>query len=162
MRNTSNLPRKHRAGAIVVHNGKLLVNWRWKNSREFYVLPGGETEPGEMPEQAVVRELHEEASITATVDRLLYEVHYPDIDSIHRYFLCQYVAGNPEIRVDAEEQATNAQGDDVIRPKWLPTTELSSITLYPLEIRDALVIDIPAGFPGAARTISVNWVDRRQ
>jgi len=38
----------------------------------YAVLPGGHVEPGESPEEAAVRELHEETTLTASVDRLLW------------------------------------------------------------------------------------------
>lgn len=157
------LPRKHRAGAVVIHGDQLLVNWRQKLGKQFFVLPGGETEPGETTEQAVVRELAEETSIVATVDCLLYELFYADIpDRHHSYFLCRYVSGEPRLRADAEEQVDNARGENLYRPMWLPIDQLATTKLYPLEIRTCLSEDLRTSFVHEPRRITVNWADRQQ
>lgn len=43
------------------------------DGRVYWTLPGGGVEPGERPDQAVVREVAEEVALRGTIDRLLFE-----------------------------------------------------------------------------------------
>lgn len=48
---------------LIIHSGKILSISRKTNHNDFS-LPGGKIDPGETPEQALVRELQEEVNIT--------------------------------------------------------------------------------------------------
>ena len=65
-----------RAVAVVVRGAKLLVVARRLDGREYAVLPGGGIEPGETPEQAVVREAREETGLETRVVRWLFDDVY--------------------------------------------------------------------------------------
>lgn len=52
----------HKAGAIIIVDGKLLVER--SIGKEHFIAPGGKVEPGETVPQALVRELLEECAIT--------------------------------------------------------------------------------------------------
>ncbi len=62
---TSSKKPRHGAVAVVVEDGKFLVIRRSLTVRAPGLLcfPGGNIEPGESPEQAVIRELHEELEL---------------------------------------------------------------------------------------------------
>jgi len=67
--------------AIIERAGHVLIAQR-KNLGYHplkWEFPGGKVEPGETPEAAVIRELHEELGIAARIDRELmrYEYQYP-------------------------------------------------------------------------------------
>ncbi len=62
-------------------------------------FPGGKTEPGETPEEALVRECREELDVTLNVGALYFDlVHrYPDI-TVHLYlYECAIAAGTPQL-----------------------------------------------------------------
>jgi len=66
--------------AIIERDGQILIAQR-KNLGYHplkWEFPGGKVEPGETPEAALIRELHEELGIAARVDRelLRYEYEY--------------------------------------------------------------------------------------
>ena len=65
----SETPRQ-RATAIVVRDGCILVVR--DKFRPAFMLPGGGIDEGELPEVAVVRELEEETTLTATAVRYLF------------------------------------------------------------------------------------------
>jgi 8-oxo-dGTP diphosphatase len=58
----------HKAAGILIRDRKLLVER--SKGKEFFIAPGGSIEPGETPEQALVRELMEEFQITVREDSL--------------------------------------------------------------------------------------------
>ena len=66
---------RSRSVAIVVRNGKILMERVFYFGREFFTVPGGGIEPGETPDQAVLRELKEECGVDGTVVRPLAVQH---------------------------------------------------------------------------------------
>ena len=77
-RNTMAIPERYNTGynigvgGAVVREGKLLfIRRASRHGRGNWQLPGGFIEPHETIEQAVVREVHEEAGVTAEVEAVL-------------------------------------------------------------------------------------------
>lgn len=74
--------------AIIRKDGKVLATQRgygeFKDSWEF---PGGKIEPGETPEQSIVREIKEELDADIRVDSHLVDVSH-DYDSFHLEMQC--------------------------------------------------------------------------
>ncbi len=139
---------RNRAVAVVLHNNAVLTMFR-KNDQEYYTFPGGGVEAGETTEQAVVREIAEETSLTVEVDRLVYEIHHDNGD-VHYFFLCRYINGTPRVQPGTNEYEENELGEDIHQPKWLPIDSLPETVLYPLEIRNQLIADIEVGFSDQA------------
>jgi len=149
-----------RAVGVVVKDGNLLVMKRDNHGRHYFTLPGGGVESGETKEQAVRRELMEEASLEVKVQKLIYEHHY-DNGSSQYYYLCSYLSGEPRLQVGVIEVVANSEGD-LHEPIWLPTQRLAETLLYPLEIRDWLISDLKNGFPEKPRVANLKIQDLRQ
>lgn len=145
---------RNRAVAILVRDEQLLVIYREHDSQRHYVFPGGGIEGDETNEQAIVREIDEEASIVITAGKLLYELRYDNGDR-HFFFQCTYVSGEPQLRESSNEYIDTLNGD-VHMPVWVDTSSLANITLYPTEIRDLLIRDLLVGFSNG--TITVNAI----
>jgi RimJ/RimL family protein N-acetyltransferase/8-oxo-dGTP pyrophosphatase MutT (NUDIX family) len=60
-------PRRHRSGTLPIARGRLAVMRREREGVVYHVAFGGGVEAGESVEDAAVRELHEEAGLTAKV-----------------------------------------------------------------------------------------------
>lgn len=98
------------ARGVIIRNNELLLIRRTRQNAEggidnWLSIPGGGLEPGETPQQAVVRELQEELGIAVKIDRLLAKQDVPADESRHYYFLCSIVEGEPRILEQSEEYA---------------------------------------------------------
>jgi len=62
---------KIRATGVVRNGNKILMIHRFRDVKEYYVLPGGKMEEGETVEEAVLRELMEETSVNAKLGEKL-------------------------------------------------------------------------------------------
>jgi 8-oxo-dGTP diphosphatase len=62
-----------RVCAAIVRDGAILMVRHAHDGQAYWTLPGGGVEPGETPEQAIVREVQEEVSVVGTVGARLFE-----------------------------------------------------------------------------------------
>lgn len=107
--------------AIIVHDGKVFATQRgygdWKDWWEF---PGGKIEPGETPEQALVREISEELDSQIAVDRHLRTIDY-DYPAFHlnmQCFLCHVTKG--DLVLKEHESAAWLDRESLRSVNWLP------------------------------------------
>lgn len=149
-----------RAIGIVLRGSDVIVMFRRKEGREYYTFPGGGVEDGESVEQAVIRELGEETTVVAEVDRLLYH-HVLDDGSEQLFYLCRYVSGEPSIHPGSPE-AERMKTGNYYEPRWVPLADLSKLLVYPLEIRDWLIEDIANSFAACPREAKVEVAKLRQ
>lgn len=119
------------AYAIVINDDKLLLLKQYNG----YDLPGGGIDLGELPEEAVIREVHEEAGLVVANPRLLdiassffkrsYTKEANCVQSLSLYYACDYVSGElSNAGHDEHEQQYAPEGC-----VWLPLTELTDITV---------------------------------
>src|SRR4030042_310951 len=132
-----------RAAAIIVKDDQILLMHRVKKGKEYWVLPGGGVEEGETPEETVLREIKEETSLSVRLVKLLY--HDLDISNTDgNYYLCQYIKGIPHLDPNSSEQKANdRQNGNWHEIVWVDINKLHKLLLYPIEIRDKLINDIP-------------------
>lgn len=119
--------------AIIVHEGKVLLTQR-KADVPYPLLwefPGGKVEPGETPEECLVREIQEELGIRVALDRL-FMVHPYTYRKEGRaspielhVFLAQWASGEPRC-LDCQDF------------RWVRPSELRS---YPFVAGDLAVVE---------------------
>ena len=118
----------HVVAAIIKEGDKIFATQRgYGDYKDGWEFPGGKIEPGETPEQALVREIQEELAMTINIDRHVVDVSYdyPEFHLQMGCFLCSIAEGTPHL---LEHEAA----------KWLKTSEIDSVDWLPA---DVLVVD---------------------
>jgi ADP-ribose pyrophosphatase YjhB (NUDIX family) len=113
--------------AIIIRQGHLLVMHRNKFGTEYYTLPGGGIDPGETPEQALLRELAEETGVAVAINRLVIVEEAGDPYGTQAIYLCDYQAGEPALHPESEDAQINALGQNLHTPMWLPLERLATV-----------------------------------
>ncbi len=110
--------------AIIIRDGKVFSTQRgygdWKGWWEF---PGGKMEPGEGPEEALVREIREELDAEISVGRLLdtIEWDYPSFHLTMHCYICSLASDSMHLN---EHEASAWLTRETLRSvRWLPADE---------------------------------------
>ncbi len=110
--------------AIIIRDGKVFSTQRgygdWKGWWEF---PGGKMEPGEGPEEALVREIREELDAEISVGRLLDTVEwdYPSFHLTMHCYICSLFSDSMHLN---EHEASAWLTRETLRSvRWLPADE---------------------------------------
>jgi ADP-ribose pyrophosphatase YjhB (NUDIX family) len=119
--------------AVVIRGGQVLVMKRHKRGRDYAVLPGGGVEEGETAAEAALRELREETSLVAEIDRLLWTGMHNDRPA--SYFLMTTVRGCVELS-GPESQANRP--DNSYELRWVTAGQFAELGLHPPDIRGPL------------------------
>ncbi len=155
---------RNRAVGIVLYKQQILLMFRRSKGREYFVIPGGGIESTESPTEAVVREIFEETSVQAADPRLLYEIVWDNGDT-HWFFLLTYIQGVPALHPQSPEMQKMRAATSYYEPMWVPLEKLADLRVYPLEIRDLLIQDVPGQINercACPRRIAVKLADRRE
>ncbi len=83
-------------------------------------IPGGRVEPGETPEQAVVREVMEETGVRGECEALMGALERVGPD--HHFVILDY-----RMRLVANEDPV--AGDDAAQVAWVPLAEVAQLSL---------------------------------
>ena len=110
--------------AIIIQDGKVFATQRgygdWKGWWEF---PGGKMEPGETPQEALTREIHEELDAEIEIGKLLDTVEwdYPAFHLTMHCFLCTLISES--MHLNEHEDAAWLSAETLYSVKWLPAEE---------------------------------------
>ena len=89
----------------------------WKDWWEF---PGGKMEPGETPEEALVREIREELDTEISIDKFLYTVDwdYPQFHLTMPCYICSLLT--EALHLNEHEAARWLNQEELRSVQWLP------------------------------------------
>lgn len=135
------------ARAIIVNDGKLLVNKRNKFGHVYYILIGGGVDVGETLEDAMYREVKEESGVKVTNPRLVFTENAGFMYGKQHVFLCEYVSGEPALDPSSAEAKISAMGFNTYEPVWLPLTEVATVPYRSNRLRRAILDGVQHGFP---------------
>ena len=107
--------------AIIIENGKVFATQRgYGEFKDGWEFPGGKIEPGETPEEAIVREINEELDTEVEVIELLdtVEYDYPNFHLSMGCFICKIKSG--DLVLKEHEAAKWLTKDTLGSLEWLP------------------------------------------
>ena len=107
--------------AIIIENGKVFATQRgYGEFKDGWEFPGGKIEPGETPEEAIVREIKEELDTEVEVIELLdtVEYDYPNFHLSMGCFICKIKSG--DLVLKEHEAARWLTKDTLGSVEWLP------------------------------------------
>ena len=109
------------AAAIIYDGDRYFATQRgYGDWKDFWEFPGGKIEPGETPEEALVREIREELETEISIAGRLAEVEY-DYPEFHLSMVC-YIAriseGQPVLK--EHEAARWLKKEELDEVGWLP------------------------------------------
>ena len=107
--------------AIIIENGKVFAIQRgYGEFKDGWEFPGGKIEPGETPEEAIVREIKEELDTEVEVIELLdtVEYDYPNFHLSMGCFICKIKSG--DLVLKEHEAAKWLTKDTLGSLEWLP------------------------------------------
>ena len=105
------------------HPGRIFATARgYGEYKGWWEFPGGKVEPGETPEEAIVREIREELTATIRVEELITTVEY-DYEKFHLSMDCFY----------AEVTAGKLKLKEAADARWLAPEELDEVNWLPAD-----------------------------
>ena len=107
--------------AVILKDGKIFATQRGYGAyKDYWEFPGGKIEPGETPEQALIREIREELATEIRVKELLttVEYDYPEFHLSMDCFICAVLHGKLELI--EHESASWLSMDHLRDVNWLP------------------------------------------
>ncbi len=121
---------RNSAKALIIKDEKILAIKIKDSDGEWYILPGGGQDAGELLSEAVCREVAEEVGLDVECKDLLFIIEGVTGERFHRVdlvFLCEYIK---------EVKDTNLHTDtNQVGIEWLDIATLNISKLYPSKLR---------------------------
>ena len=121
--------------AIIRKDNKVFATQRgYGDYKDWWEFPGGKVEPGETPEDAIVREIREELDTVITVERFLTTVEH-DYPEFHLSMDCYWAKIESGRLTLLEHEAA----------KWLPLDDLWQVRWLPADVKVVEAIEAVQG-----------------
>ncbi len=120
---------------LVIHNGRVALVQRNRAGQIYYVFPGGGVERDETPDQAAIREAHEELGISIRPEKLVAVVRSGEHEMY--FYQSRMTSGTfgsgrgPEFHTYPHERGTYT-------PVWLDLSSLADFDVRPNVLATAL------------------------
>ena len=139
-----------RVAAIIRHGATILLARHVKNGVSYWLLPGGGVEFGESLEEALIRELREEASVAIRVGALAFvnDTIAPDGERhiVNLAFHAEITGGEVLVGPD----------DRLVEVRFVPIEEVNAMPLRP-DIREELLRGLSEGFVRGPAYLGKRW-----
>ena len=112
------------AAAVIRRGNEIFATQRgYGEFKDWWEFPGGKMEPGESPQQALVREIQEELDATVEVGDLIRTVEW-DYPAFHLTLHCFWCRLTCEaLHLNEHEAAAWLTKDTLFSVRWLPADE---------------------------------------
>lgn len=124
-----------RAGIIIIKNNKILLLKRHRNGYDYFVVPGGTQEEGETLQTTAIREIQEETSLTAQIDKKKKPIKLK-ITRDEIYYFAKDIKGIAELGGPEKESNHPQNSYELI---WMDVKKLEKINLLPKALKDTLI-----------------------
>ena len=110
--------------AIIRKDDRIFATQRgYGDFKDWWEFPGGKMEPGETPEEALLREIREELSTEIAIDKFLHTVEY-DYPAFHLTLHCYMCTLQSEaLHLNEHESARWLDAASLHTVRWLPADE---------------------------------------
>jgi 8-oxo-dGTP diphosphatase len=137
----------YRAAVVLLQDDKIALIERHRAGLHYYTFPGGHVEPGEMPEQAAVREAKEELGLDVSIKRLLAEIWWHDRPQYH--YLVE-ASGGEFGSGTGEEMHHPLPEMGSYQPVWIPVRDVLDLQVVPRVLAEMIVKAQSTGWPEQA------------
>ena len=120
--------------AIIRRDDRIFATQRgYGEFKDWWEFPGGKMEPGESPEEALVREIREELDAEINVDKFLSTIDwdYPSFHLTLHCYLCSLLS--EALHLNEHEAARWLGADELSSVRWLPA-DYAVLPLIALEL----------------------------
>jgi 8-oxo-dGTP pyrophosphatase MutT (NUDIX family) len=114
---------------------QVLLIHRWREEREYFVLPGGKIEEWETPEEACVREAHEETGLTIQIGPRV--ACFNNLGRVEHYFPATHFSGTLELGFPEKGWQTPL---NEYRLEWVSIDQLPTLDLKPEAILSVVLM----------------------
>jgi len=121
--------KRSRAVVVILDQQKILLIYRYRAGREYWVLPDGGIKKNETAEQAAIREIKEETNFDIVLDKKLWE--FENHGNPEYYFLALNFSGTLEFK---GPEIKKMSSENVYRLTWVPLAKLNQYNLLPKEL----------------------------
>lgn len=144
--------RKPRARAILMQNDCIALIKRRRDGHTYYVFPGGGVEEGETPEQAVIREAHEELGLHIQVEKLVAEITFHG--GLQLYYLARNLGGEFGSGTGPEMVGDYPPERGTFKPVWVPLSQLFKLNIIPASVASLIAHARSEGWPETTTRLS--------
>lgn len=130
--------------AIIRKGDRIFATQRgYGDYKDWWEFPGGKIEPGETPEEALVREIREELDAGISIDKYLTTIgwDYPQFHLTMHCYICSLLTD--ALHLNEHEAARWLVKDEIHSVKWLPADEV----LLPMIVKELESISAPSHLP---------------
>ena len=119
--------------AIIRKGDRIFATQRgYGDWKDWWELPGGKIEPGESPQEALIREIREELDTEIGIDKYLTTIEwdYPQFHLTMHCYMCSLLS--EALHLNEHEAARWLSASDLRSVRWLPADD----QLLPLIARE--------------------------
>ncbi|MGL4336475.1 MAG: NUDIX domain-containing protein [Turicibacter sp.] len=128
---------RNRAGVVIYckQENKIVLIYRYKNNKSYWVIPGGGVHAYETFETAAKREVLEELNLT--LNNMIEFHSVLGEGNLEKYYLTLY-PDTESLTIGGEEQEI-CSDINYYNPEWINVHDLKELDIVPLEMKNKLI-----------------------